>query len=277
MWPLRCSASTTRIFWSAVTRANRISGASSASCSCAGVMRRSSSPCTTRGSLAVHEPDLARDRQRRVRMVAGDHDDLDAGRAAARDRAGTSGRGGSSSPTRPGEHQRLPRSGAVVRRQLAVGEASTRSPALGHRRPAPARMRGRVASHRAGPRPAARLDAVQSGSTASSAPLQYSSRLSACRTSIDIRWRSRRTGSRRPRSSGAPDAAVARQNFDQRDLHRIAEPAPSRRRAPRFRSWQWRAISKQARRRAAHASGRSRVACDRRATYELRAPSCGSA
>ena len=73
------------------------------------------------GAALATSPISARDRQRRVRVVAGHHDDPDAGLPAPATAAGTSGRGGSSKPTRAVEYQVLLR-----RRRGRNRRASTR-------------------------------------------------------------------------------------------------------------------------------------------------------
>ena len=80
------SASTIRRFWSARTRAKTISGASSARRSWASVRARELLAGDHERSVGLDEPDLARDRPRRSRMIATHHDHADAGLAAFPDR-----------------------------------------------------------------------------------------------------------------------------------------------------------------------------------------------
>ena len=107
--PFLCSAWTMNIFCTAVTRANRISGASRAICSCAGVIVRDLVAAHDERLGAAHDADLARDGDRRMRIVAGDHDDLDAGLAAARRRGRHFGPGRILEPDEPARGRAVPR------------------------------------------------------------------------------------------------------------------------------------------------------------------------
>ena len=101
------SASTMRLFWSALTRAKMISGVSSASMSWVSESLRSCSPVINVGLSDCDEPDLPRDRRGGARVVAGDHDHPDSGLAALAQRFRHLGPGRIFQANQPGEDQIL--------------------------------------------------------------------------------------------------------------------------------------------------------------------------
>ncbi len=130
--PFFCNAWTISIFCSAATRAKMISLRVERQLQ---LRRRDGAQLVAaddHGLVGLHQPDLAGNRQRRVRMVAGDHDDADAGCVAQRAMAsGTSGRGGSSSPTSP--VRIMPRSSpGMPSTDCAMGEGQHPQSGLGH-------------------------------------------------------------------------------------------------------------------------------------------------
>jgi len=117
------------------TRANRISRASSAICSCVSDIRRRLSPLTTVRRPALHQADLARDRQRRVRMVASDHDDADPRVGAARDRRGHLRTRRILESDQAAEHESrlVPRRPPCSATQTTMGEGEHPQSSVGHR------------------------------------------------------------------------------------------------------------------------------------------------
>jgi hypothetical protein len=168
--PLFFSASTMRIFCSAATRAKRISGASSASCSCVGDISRSCSPLITSGASPRTRPiwrAIARPVcgwspvTMMIRMPASSQ------RAIA---SGTSGRGGSSRPISPARIIPCSSPGTPVSSTARWAKARTRSPHSPSRPAPPAGGCGRLGS--SGATPASNSMKRQPASTVSRAPLQ---------------------------------------------------------------------------------------------------------
>ena len=191
---LACRAATMRQLLVGAMRAKMTSGESSASCSW--VVRHALQPVAGdhRGTRRCDQPDLPGDRQRRSRgwspvimitlMPASRH---------LRDRRRTSGRGGSSSPTRPAASDPASRRVAVVRLGAADGR-----PGPGRAGPAChgfLRLAAIVLRHLGRERLPRRRPARQhSGSSGSSAPWCTASSPAAVRWSVDSRLRSESNG-----------------------------------------------------------------------------------
>ena len=190
-----------------------------------GHARAARSPVITTGSAPRDQADLAGDGQRRVRVVAGDHDHLDARRRG-------SARAPPALPAAAGlrgrrARQRSGRALAPALRRSASSrqaKASTRRPSLGHRvlrrrarRVAPRRSSGASPSDRRCGRTAAARPPARPCSTASAARRRC--------VHDRHRLRSESNGISSTRVSAAELAGIRPAELDQRDLHRIAEPA----------------------------------------------------
>ncbi|MNZ65915.1 hypothetical protein D3C78_841160 [compost metagenome] len=170
-WPLRCNASTTSSFWSAVTRANSTSGASRANCSWLSERWRRSSPLITRGAAPVTRPIS---RAMALAVTGWSPVSMITWMPAPRQRriaSGTSARGGSSMPTRPAWISSLSSS------MRSASPSTRRQASASTRRPRAAmsswawRRRSRCASS-SGCTPSAVSAWLHSGSSTSGAPLQ---------------------------------------------------------------------------------------------------------
>ena len=238
-------------------RAKTISGSSASSrSSSASVSRVELGAGDDAAASAATMPTCAGDRRGGRPVVAGDHVIRMPARWQRATAAATSGRGGSSSATRPssvrsGSASSRSAGMAVARRARGAATASTRRPCRGAVDLGPRRLRRR--SRPAGaPRPSAASTRCTARSTASGAPLTCSRSAGPrlvdgrhplqARVEGEQRTRWRRRGRRRRRT---PRAAAS---CEQRELGRV--PCPARRRRRRARGAARRSGDRRARGRA---------------------------
>ena len=177
-----------------------------------------------RGCCTLHESDLARDRDRSVRWSPVDHHDLDAGVTAPTHGSGTSGRGGSSKPTRAGHHQvllgiRPP----VPRRENSIREGQGPE---SRDRPCPSppcRTRSRSSGAQRHLPPSTSIQAA-CGNTSSGAPFDERTTSSATRWTSTNRLRSGSKGISSMRSNSGASPSAVDGHPGQCQLHGVAEP-----------------------------------------------------
>ena len=234
-WPRRCSARAMRSLSSGVDPGDHDAVAVEQRAERLRRRRAGRRPRAPRPSTS-EQPDLAGDRPRRGRVVAGDHRHPDAGAPAGGDRRRRrSGRGGSSRPTRPSSSRSCSTSSAERRppaiRRPVGGDGQHPQPAAGHRLAAPRSRASARRVQRASTRVGRALDEQPVADDDRHAPAPRVEREPA-RTGRRLRRRRRRRraggrGRRAPPPSGrraATQLAVA--------LHGAAGRAAQRRPVP---------------------------------------------